>query len=209
MRRLKIKICGMRDADNIRQAANLLPDYLGFIHYPGSPRYVAADFVILELPAGVTKVGVFVNESVEGIADKCMRNRIQTVQLHGEESPQIAEKLCVLGFKVIKAFSIDDFFSFEKLRDYQGLVDRFLFDTKGKMPGGNGVAFNWSRLDEYKLTIPFFLSGGLSLENISVAATLDHPQLFGLDLNSGIEVRPGLKNIAVLQKVLEVIKLKS
>ncbi|MEI9921820.1 MAG: phosphoribosylanthranilate isomerase [Bacteroidota bacterium] len=191
---IKLKICGMRDAANIRAVAELKPDYMGFIFYEKSPRFVGTDFKIPVKNA----VGVFVNESTERILEK----DVSIVQLHGDETPAQCQELKDKGLTVIKAFSIDDDFDFAKTKDYK--VDYFLFDTKGQYYGGNAKAFNWNKLREYDQKIPFFLSGGLNAENLKDLGTLKGMNLYAIDLNSGVEDSPGVKNIG---KIKEVISL--
>jgi phosphoribosylanthranilate isomerase len=196
---IKVKICGMREAANINAVAELRPDYMGFIFYEKSPRYVGEEFVIRDL--GLKAVGVFVNESTEKILEK----RIKIVQLHGDETPAQADELKRHGLTVIKVFSIDDDFDFAKTKDYSR-ADYFLFDTKGKFYGGNARTFNWNKLKEYDQKIPFFLSGGLNADNLKAIDTLKGMNLHAIDLNSGVEDAPGLKNIEKIKSVMSCLK---
>jgi len=193
----------MRDKDNILEVAGVVPDYLGFIFYQSSPRYVGDDF---EIPQGVDskikRVGVFVNESTELIVRLVKKHRLDAVQLHGEESPSQCQSLKALGVEVIKVFSIDNAFDFSSLTSYETVVDYFLFDTKGKLRGGNGIPFDWRRIENYKGHVPFFLSGGIGIENVAALKKLEHKQLFAIDVNSGIEDRPGFKNKGKLDELL-------
>jgi len=208
---MKIKVCGMKYPDNISAVAALQPDYMGFIFYPQSPRYAGEiEKYIGETEKNLEKIavfktGVFVNENegkVKKLIGKC---HLDAIQLHGSESPQF----CGL-FKgkvtVIKAFGIDEHFDFATLEPYDGKVDYFLFDTKTSQHGGSGQSFDWSLLDQYKLDIPFFLSGGLSPENIEEVKSIDHPQFYGVDLNSKFEIEPGLKDIDKLKEAFEILR---
>ena len=197
----------MRDAENIRQVAGLVPDYMGFIFYSPSPRYVGADFRLSEeAPAHIVRVGVFVNESNEEITKHSTAVGFDHVQLHGNESVQQAAALKEAGFKVIKVFSIDDMFDFAATKEYASVVDYFLFDTKGKLHGGNAQTFNWNVLQRYDQEVPFFLSGGISPENIHGITSLEGMNLFALDVNSGVEESPGLKSLVKLKAVFDGVE---
>ena len=199
---MKIKVCGMKYPENISAVAALQPDYMGFIFYPQSPRF-ASELEVIEVSA--IRTGVFVDENegkVKKLIGKC---KLDAIQLHGSESPQFC-KLFKGKVIVIKAFGVDENFDFEKLNDYEGCVDYFLFDTKTSKHGGTGETFNWKLLDSYKLNIPFFLSGGLSLENMEEVKTISHPKFYGVDLNSRFEIEPALKDIDKLKKAFEILK---
>ena len=208
MKQLKVKICGMREPENIQEVAKLRPDYMGFIFYPDSPRYVGARFQLQYDLGPVKPVGVFVNEKPQAIADLCSHQAIQTVQLHGHESTSDCDHLKQKGFQVIKAFAIDRDFDFSKVYPFQSVVDYFLFDTKGSSFGGNGFPFPWIKLNEYQVDIPFFLSGGLSVNNLPDALNLNHPQLEGLDFNSGLEISPGRKSKSLAKLAIETTQSK-
>lgn len=200
---IALKVCGMRDHLNIAQVAAIGLQYMGFIFYPKSPRFVGNDFSLPDsLPASVKKVGVFVNEMNDVILTKSHALVLDFVQLHGNESPEQCRQLRSAGLKLIKAFPVDDDFDFEVTRLYRDSVEYFLFDTKGKYFGGNAIPFNWNILKRYDQSKPFFLSGGLSPENIEHIKHLDKLNIHALDLNSGVELSPGLKNIEKLNEVL-------
>lgn len=193
----------MQDPENIRELGELRPDYMGFIFYENSKRYAGAtpSFAIEDaLPDSVEKVGVFVNEEIGEIEDLCEDYEINTLQLHGDESPAFCGELKDKGFKVIKAFGVDEQFDFKKLEPYKNKVDFFLFDTKGKDRGGNGVTFDWSVLKNYDNAVPFFLSGGLSADNISEVLKLEGMNLHAVDVNSKFELEPGVKDIGLLRE---------
>ena len=159
---MKLKICGMKYPDNILEVAALLPDYMGFIFWEKSARYF--DGIIPELPKSIKKVGVFVNETVESILDKVLLHDLQAVQLHGQRIGCFCEELknkLAKEVEIIKVFSIIDSFDFEAFKPFESLCDYFLFDTKGKLPGGNGTTFDWTVLEKYPSSKPFFLSGGI------------------------------------------------
>ena len=156
---MKIKVCGMRDPNNLQDLLKLPIDYVGLIFYEKSKRFVDEDFPELNF-RGKEKVGVFVNESIEYILEKSQQYDLATIQLHGEESPEFCEFLKRKNFLVIKAFPVNSDFDFSRTKRYEPFCDYFLFDTKGKLPGGNGFAFDWKILEKYQSKIPFFLSGG-------------------------------------------------
>jgi phosphoribosylanthranilate isomerase len=191
---IRMKICGMRDPDNIREVAALKPDYMGFIFYAKSPRFFANP-VIADAHREIVKVGVFVNESEENIMFVTGRNSIRVVQLHGDESPAFCEKLRKLGLDVIKVFRVDRFFNFNQTIDFESVTNYFLFDTKGETHGGTGLRFDWNVLEKYNQRIPFFLSGGLNHENMMDMGHVMQMNLHAIDLNSGLEESPGRKDI--------------
>lgn len=198
-----IKVCGLRESDNYRAVDRLGPDWLGFIFYPPSPRYVGADFE-LEGKVSAKRVGVFVNEaldSIRKIADKC---KLSYLQLHGDESPEYCAELSDQFF-LIKAFGIDEDFDFSVLNQYD-MCEYFLFDTKTKDRGGSGESYDWNLLNAYEGSIPFLLSGGLSMDNLEAAAEFSHPQLAGFDLNSGFEIEPALKNLVKLKEGFDLLR---
>lgn len=200
---MKLKICGMKYRVNIQEVAALQPDYLGFIFYEKSPRFCNDE--LPEIPNTIAKVGVFVNAPLSEILNKIKAYNLQLVQLHGEESPEICEVLRLINIKVIKTFSIDDTFDFETLRPYETVCDYFLFDTKGKHYGGNGTTFNWEILKKYPSQKPFFLSGGIGLEEISKLKQLNLP-IYAVDVNSKFETEPGLKNSNACKKIIQILK---
>ena len=189
---MKLKVCGMRDSDNIRELMEVKPDFMGMIFYQKSSRYVE------ELPQtdlDVATVGVFVNESTEVIQEKSKKFGFQMVQLHGSESVEQAEELKLLGFKVIKVFGVMDQLPLEEMKPYESTVDYFLFDTKTSQHGGSGQKFDWSILESYDLDKPFFLSGGIDLEDLESIKALNIPQLYAVDINSRFERAPAVKDI--------------
>ena len=209
-RRLELKVCGMRDADNIREVGVLAPDFMGFIFYKDSPRYVGPDFTVPGgLPAQTKKVGVFVNESTEEILETAKKHHLNLVQLHGRESVDQCRKLKDMGVRVIKVFSVDDDTRFTETQDYRDVVDYFLFDTKGKYFGGNARRFDWRVLSRYDQQVPFFLSGGISPENIQEVLTLGNYNIAAIDVNSGVEVNPAWKDVEKIRSIQKTLQHKS
>ncbi len=219
MENLKLKVCGMKH--NVAEVAELQPDYLGFIFYDGSKRNYHSE-EIPSLPFAIKKVGVFVNASLEEIMKTGKKYNLDIIQLHGEESPNFCASLkeeinleistvdseqfksdeYFFQPEIWKVFSIKDNFDFEILKSYESLVEKFLFDTKGKNKGGNGFTFNWEILKNYISKTPFILSGGIGIEeveNIKEVLKWNLP-IYGIDVNSKFETAPGLKNIDELKK---------
>lgn len=198
---LKIKVCGMREEANIQELCTLPIDYIGFIFFEKSSRYVS-ELPKVDIPSSIQRVGVFVNASLPYIQQQALLFTLDVLQLHGDESPEFCQELKDLGFTIFKAFGIDDDFNWESLASYKNVVDYFLFDTKSKQYGGTGQTFNWDLLKQYPYEKPYFLSGGLSEANLPEAFQFDDQRLYGLDLNSKFEIKPGLKNIQKLKKAL-------
>lgn len=199
-----IKVCGMRDADNIRAIDDLGVDWLGFIFYPKSPRYV--DNVPIILPTNAKRVGVFVNESIETIKSISRQYALDIVQLHGSESPEMCSTLSEEGFKVIKAFSVKDVFPTDLVNSYQHTCQYYLFDTQTKDYGGSGSKFSWGILSDYHGDTPFVLSGGISEDDVEQIYIMDNPQLIGIDINSRFELSPGHKDIEKIEQFIKKIK---
>ena len=209
MKSLKIKVCGMRENQNILDLAALKPDFMGFIFYNKSPRNVLIfknSKEILNLPKTIKKTGVFVDETFENILEYVSEFNLDFVQLHGSESPDFCQKIKSKGIGVIKAFGIDKTFSFKQTVKYEKSVDFFLFDTKGKEHGGNGFKFDWSILKNYNQKIPFLLAGGIAIENIKDLIELKELNIAGLDVNSKFEIIPGLKDISNLKLLFQKIR---
>src|SRR5690554_959451 len=204
MTALKIKVCGMRDLENIIQIKELAPDYLGFIFYPKSPRYVETlDESLLSLLPPIKKTAVFVNATLDEVTTIIKQYSFEAIQLHGNEYPDYCSKIKKEGAEIIKAFGIHEMFDWKLLESYLDVVDYFLFDTYTSAHGGSGKMFNWEVLKEYPFEKPYFLSGGIGPENIESALAVQDERLYGLDLNSRFELSPGLKNIELLKTVLK------
>jgi phosphoribosylanthranilate isomerase len=211
MNELKIKVCGMRDPENISGVVAALPDYLGFIFYPKSKRFVGFEplpEVLSVVPASVKKVGVFVNETLEKVKETVQSWNLDVAQLHGHETPEYCRQIKSFGITVFKAFAVDEGFGFSKLQAYSGVCDCFLFDTKGQLPGGTGHKFNWQLLENYMGDIPFFLSGGIGPDDLEALRHFGHPRWRGIDINSGFEISPALKDVEKVKSFISVIRSK-
>ena len=192
----------MRDAQNIRDVEALGIDWIGMIFWPKSKRYVAE--VPSYLPEHLKKVGVFVDSTLDDILQHISDYQLDIIQLHGQESPDFAKAL--KPHTIIKAFNIekaDDLLQTEK---YKGIADYFLFDTKGKMVGGNGQKFDWSVLTTYQGKTPFLLSGGIGPEDAESVRSFHHPRCIGIDLNSRFESEPGFKDINQLKTFINKLR---
>jgi len=206
---MRLKVCGMRETENIRQLLALQPDYMGFIFYEKSSRFVGDELdedLLKSFPFTTRKVGVFVNSTAAYILDTYKKYELDYVQLHGEELPDFCKNLKHKGVNIVKAFSVDKDFNFGKLQNYKPYCDFFLFDTKGEQKGGNGTTFDWSILNKYDNEKPFFLAGGIGLENAQHAIEIKGLKIYALDVNSKFEISSGLKNIEKLEELMNIIK---
>ena len=230
---MKLKVCGMKYQDNIIHVAALQPDYLGFIFYEKSVRKFDSE-TIPDIPKNIKKVGVFVDADIKYVIAKIDKNDLQAVQLHGNETPEYCNALkrhykesndevissqkadCHDSEKqsrndekleIIKVFSIKNEFNFDVLKPYEDVCDYFLFDTKGKLPGGNGYTFNWNVLNNYPSTKPYFLSGGIGLSEIENTKEFQKSEAskycYAIDVNSKFETEPGFKKIEYLKEFKE------
>jgi phosphoribosylanthranilate isomerase len=233
---MKLKVCGMKYVENIQQVGALRPDYLGFIFYEKSKRNFEG--IIPELPSSIKKTGVFVNEILAIVISMVEEYRLAAIQLHGDESveyilelkAQLAERKALFieenkqitkkknqhfiadsTIEIIKVFGIKDTFDFDILKPYVSVVDYFLFDTKGKERGGNGTKFDWTVLEKYPFKKPFFLSGGVGLEDAVEVKRIIHSDLpvYALDVNSKFESAPGVKKIEQLKEFKKSLALNN
>lgn len=198
----------MRDPENICSLETLDMDITGLIFYPPSPRYVPDDGRSSDIVfrCGKKRAGVFVNEKQKILIDKAKRYHLDYIQLHGGESPETCEMLRRQGYAVIKTFPVATKEDFIYTDDYPCCADYFLFDTKNVNYGGSGKRFDWSLLDEYKGNTPFLLSGGLTPDCADEIGLLCHPMFAGIDLNSGFETSPAIKDIAKLKDFISKIR---
>ena len=270
---MRLKICGLRQTENIKSLLSLKPDYLGFIFYEKSKRHAegvldakVVNFQKVDNFESKTpiKTGVFVNEDFDKIKAIVEKYGLNAVQLHGDESANFCRKLRAIihlptpleggqdstkiknpivgekkgigkykkrtnnlapqknqvvavspleggrwvnnGLQIIKVFSVNDDFDFSITKKYEPIVDLFLFDTKGKERGGNGIAFDWDILKKYNGEKPFFLSGGIGPDDASEIKKINHPKLYGVDINSQFEIEPGLKNVELVKRFFKEIK---
>lgn len=203
-----IKVCGMREAHNIRKVEALGVDWMGFIFYPQSPRYVSA--MPAYLPVNAKRVGVFVNQEPDLVSRLVQEFGLSIVQLHGtEDTPYIGRirALCP-GITIVKALNIAKSDDLKLATPYFGMVDYLLFDTKAKLAGGNGTQFDWNILSSYNGTVPFILSGGIGPDDAERLNAFNHPMMAGIDLNSRFESAPALKDAKLLESFLSKLTIQ-
>ena len=224
MKRIKhiVKVCGLRDSENIRQVAALGVDWIGMIFWEKSPRNVTmipshagiipdrASLSPLATNNSPLKVGVFVDEMAQNIITSVVNFQLDLIQLHGHETPTLIRNLRrtladIRPVKVIKAISVSSRDDIAAYKDYADCVDYFLFDTKCPSVGGSGQQFDWSVLDAYDGEVPFLLSGGIGPDDAERVRNFHHPKCIGIDLNSRFETEPGLKDITKLKQFLELL----
>ena len=199
----------MKYPDNIREVSSLHPDFMGFIFYPNSPRYVGQLDAgsLTSLPTSIKKTGVFVNENLENILTYIHKYKLDAVQLHGADNKKLCLKIKEEAkVMVIKAFAVMASYNLKVTKEYEDFADLFLFDTKTDLYGGSGQKFNWNILHDYHGEKDFLLSGGISPDDVKAIRKIEHPKMIGVDLNSRFEIKPGLKNVALLSQFIEELK---
>lgn len=198
----------MKEPQNIEALTACRPDFMGFIFYEKSPRYVGdlSPEVIASIAPEIRKIGVFVNEAIADVVQKARDYRLDCVQLHGDESPAECRQVKAAKLLCIKAFPIATAADFERVKPYDDAVDFFLFDTATCAYGGSGQQFDWDLLNAYTGKIPFLLSGGISCADSEAISRLSHPQLYGVDINSRFETKPGLKNIVLVDTFIQQLQ---
>ena len=202
-----IKCCGVNNPESIRSLAALGLDLMGFIFWNGTARAaLQLDPAVLDvLPVSMGRVGVFVNEDYKVILPVTGNYGLSHVQLHGQESPELCERIRCTGLKVIKAFPIACAEDLNVVANYEGSCDYYLFDTKSILPGGSGMQYDWSLLEHYKGATPFLLSGGISSQDAKRILQFRHPQLAGIDINSRFEIAPGVKDVVLIRQFIKEI----
>ena len=212
---MKLKVCGLTKMDQIQELISLNTNFLGFIFYDRSPRFVLNHLSLEEISAinHQGKVGVFVNETVEKIVEISEKSNLNFIQLHGDEDEEFIKRLRQMlneNTKIIKVIRIgDDKTNFEneikKITNIKSQISNLLFDTDSKAFGGTGKTFDWQILNEIEIPIPYFLSGGISLENIHQLSTINQQPL-ALDINSKFETEPGIKNLEKIKNFTQIVK---
>lgn len=219
-----VKVCGLREGDNIKDVVAAGADWIGMIFYPKSPRYVTmipthagiipdrASADNADSIGAVKRVGVFVDDMAQNIITRVVNYHLDMVQLHGHEQPTLIRNLRATidpdlhaGIKFIKAISVANAADLEQCQQYEGVVDYFLFDTRCDTMGGSGRQFDWSVLDSYKGQTPFLLSGGIGPEDAEAVKAISHPKMIGVDLNSRFETAPAVKDAAAVKKFIEAV----
>lgn len=199
----------MKYPANIREVAALSPDYMGFIFYPASKRFVElkeAPQIVPLVHETIKKVGVFVDAGIDVIEETIWQFKLDLVQLHGTETPEYCQKVNQSGVKIIKAFGIDEHFDFRKLESYSAVCDFILFDTRTEQHGGSGIKFDWGMLEDLKLPKPLFLSGGIGPGDADNLIGIRGIDIFAVDINSRFETGTAMKNIEQLTKFFKEIR---
>lgn len=209
-----IKVCGITQLKQLQQLDSLDIDFAGLIFHEKSPRYVGDKLSADELQSAdfdIKKVGVFVNAGYEEIMEAIENYTLDAVQLHGEETPELCEQL-MEETEVIKVFSIGDEETAidELIEAYDEVCDYYLFDTATKdgKKGGTGTKFDWKKIEKSRIEKPFFLSGGISIEDIEQIKKIKHPDFYGIDVNSRFEKSPGVKDMALVLQLKQGLKAK-
>lgn len=199
-----IKVCGMKYADNIRALDQLKPDMTGFIFHPSSPRF--ADAVPEYMPTSSLRVGVFVNSDTDYILYKVREFGLNLVQLHGNESPEQCRAIRSKGIEIIKAFSLKTGNADTLTTPYDGLCRYYLFDTPCAAYGGSGKTFDWTLTQSYHGKTPFLLSGGIRPNSLEQISSFHHPSFAGIDINSGFETAPGMKDTEAIAEFIKQLR---
>ena len=208
---MNIKVCGITEMKQLQQLDGLDIDFAGLIFYKESPRYIGDKISKKELKSAdfdLKKVGVFVNPEMIDVLDAIDEYGLDAVQLHGDESPEMCEDLSS-EVEVIKAFRVTDGVEIDKLvAPYDAVCDYYLFDSGGLKEsfGGTGKQFDWTILTRAKIEKPFFLSGGIGLEDAAKVKAFKHPDFFGIDINSRFEKSPGVKDMGAGWQFRQAIK---
>ena len=201
----QVKICGLTRVQQALQCADLGADAIGFVFYPKSPRHLTDDQakkICMALPERIKKVGVFVNESFSSIMNHVERCHLSTVQLHGQESPELVRRLCKQNLQVIKALFVDGNPSLKNAENYP--ASAFLVECgRGILPGGNALQWNWDQARSFGDKYPLIIAGGLSPENVSHAIKVSSPN--AVDVSSGVESSPGHKDIDKVSLFLDAV----
>lgn len=198
---MKLKICGLKYADNIKQVAALDPDYLGFVFYEPSKRFVGTDFIMPPISPQIKRTGVFVNAPLAYIEDKVKKYGLDYAQLQGDETPEFCAEVKQFT-QVIRAFGLDDRFELRELDAYKSTCNYFLFDTKAEIYEGVGKPLQLSLLEKYDNSIPYFIGGGMDMDKFRLLSKMSIKP-YGIDVINKAEIKPGYKDI------IRVIQLRN
>ena len=212
---MNIKVCGITQIKQLRQLEAMNIDFAGLIFYKESPRYVGDKLPKEEIKSAdfdIKKVGVFVNPEMIDVLDAIDDYGLDIVQLHGDESPSMCEDLSsevevIKAFRIVKGDNVD----IDKLvQPYDAVCDYYLFDTASLKEsfGGTGQQFDWSILNKAKIEKPFFLSGGIGLEDAQRVKAFKHPDFYAVDINSKFEKEPGVKDMGSILQFIQAFKTK-
>jgi phosphoribosylanthranilate isomerase len=208
-RQLRVKVCGMTDPENLEKVSALGPDFLGYIFFRASPRFVGEDPdpALFSIPGkGIIRVGVFVDETHAAVRKVLASGWVDMVQLHGSESPAYCRALVSEGVRVIKALDPGGLDRGESYREFGGVAEYVLYDTPTESYGGSGRKFNWERLGRHVLPVPYFLSGGIGPGDAQLVKDQDLTWLHAVDVNSRFERSPGVKDVDLLRDFINDIR---
>ena len=210
----EVKICGLDRPETVDEAVNAGAEMLGFVFYPPSPRNLtasAASRLTNRVPAGVKRVGLFVDPTNEMITTVLNKNILDLIQLHGNEPPErVAEIKDITRLKVIKVLKVTDIRDLKYVSVYQGVAEWLMFDAlapkdmKGALPGGNALSFDWNILAHANIPTPWILAGGLNLENVKEAMSTSGAKV--VDVSSGVEKQPGVKCVKKIRSFIQAVK---
>jgi len=195
---LKLKICGLTDPQNIKEIIELAPDMVGFIFYQSSERNIQDDNASKDIPHSIQKVGVFVDADLTTIESMIKKHRLNAIQLYHQHI-SLFQHLRT-NVTLIKAIAVKTEADLGQTKLYENQCDLFLFDTKGEKAGGNGIKFDWRILTSYAGEIPFILSGGIDISDVKHIKAIKHKKIYGIDINSKFEIKPGSKNIQKIKQ---------
>ena len=208
---MNTKVCGITQLKQLQQLDGLDIDFAGLIFYKDSPRYVGDKIAKEDLKNSdfdLKKVGVFVNSNYDEIMQVVEDYGLDVVQLHGDETPDLCEELSE-DVEVIKAFKVKDskVSIDEMVADYDEVCDYYLFDTaSSEVEGGTGKQFDWKVLSKAKIEKPFFLSGGIGVDDVAKVKAFKHPDYYAVDINSKVEKEPGVKDMALVLQFRQGLK---
>ena len=207
---IKLKICGLTEEQNIYNIIQAVKaDYLGFIFYEHSSRFVKNQLTpetVKSLPDDLNKTGVFVNSSLADVLNVAEKYGLDTLQLHGDESPAFCANCKSRNYTIIKVFGVGETLNISLMNKYSEVCDYFLFDTAGRHKGGNGEKFDWKLLNDYNLDKPYFLSGGIAPEDVETIRSITAPGFCGIDINSRFEIKPGIKDVKKIEEFSNQLK---
>lgn len=204
-----VKVCGLTNPLNVKAISESGADFIGFVFYPGSKRYVGKTpdkTLFSNVSEGIKRTGVFVDEQLSKVLELAEYAGLDVIQLHGNEFVNYCKSMKAYGLLIIKTFGVRKGFDPRITDHYSEVCDYFLFDTKYEQHGGSGNKFDWGILGNYRFKKPFFLSGGIGPEDTNIKAVVFNSQLFAVDINSGFEISPGIKDFVSVKKFINEIK---
>lgn len=206
---IRVKVCGLTNPLNVKAISESGADFIGFIFYRDSKRYVGQTpdkTLFSNVSKGIRRTGVFVDEQPSIVLELAEYAGLDVIQLHGNESVNYCKFLKANGLLIIKVFGVGKDFDPRMTDNYSEVCDYFLFDTKCEKPGGSGNKFDWGKLENYHFRKPFFLSGGIGPEDTNIKAAVLNSQFFAVDINSRFEISAGIKDSECVKNFINEIK---